>query len=299
MLTAQTEPDLSFFFREELSREETWSIFTLFGNSMKTAAFLLLAFCSVATAFRAPVLRGAQVRWPCQRSSSPLRSSTAFAAAGNSCEPSLQKVNGQLQSADDKQLQQQKSVFQWSKHWYPVGVADSLDSGRPHAIQLLSRHLVLWYDTVEQQWRVFDDACPHRFAPLSEGRIEKDSSLQCAYHGWRFNGSGACTLIPQSPAAAAEQHAASPRACAVSYPTCVKYGIIFAWGESGRQAAVDASQHDPLSVPQLDDAELMASGRVTVQPYYARQLHIGWEAAMENFMVSSKAQSISTNHAAS
>jgi phenylpropionate dioxygenase-like ring-hydroxylating dioxygenase large terminal subunit len=248
---------------------------------MKAAAFLLLAFCSVALAFRAPVLHG--VLRPCQRSSSPVRGLKATGAAGNSCEPTLQKVDGQSQSADDQQ--QHKSVFQWSKNWYPVGVTDSLDSGRPHAIQLLGRHLVLWYDTAEQQWRVFDDACPHRFAPLSEGRIEKDSSLQCAYHGWRFNGSGACTLIPQSPAAAAEQHAASPRACTVSYPTCVKYGIIFAWGESGLQAAVDASQQEPPSVPQLDDAELMASGRVTLQPLYARQLPFGWEAFIENVVV--------------
>jgi phenylpropionate dioxygenase-like ring-hydroxylating dioxygenase large terminal subunit len=217
---------------------------------------------------------------PCQLSSSPFRGLKAAGAAANSHDPSLQQANGLSQSANEH-----KSDFQWSKHWYPVGVTDSLDSGRPHAIQLLGRHLVLWYDTAEQQWRVFDDACPHRFAPLSEGRIEKDSSLQCAYHGWRFNGSGTCKLIPQSPAAAAEQHAASPRAYAVSYPTCVKYGIIFAWGESGLQAAVDSSQQDPLSVPQLDDTELMASGRVTVQPLYARQLPFGWEAAMEKFMV--------------
>jgi nitrite reductase/ring-hydroxylating ferredoxin subunit len=258
---------------------------------MKTAALLLLACCSVALAFRAPVLHG--VRWPYQRSSLPVRGLKAAGAAASNYEPSLQKVNGQSQSADDNQ--QQQSVFQWSKHWYPVGVADSLDSGRPHAIQLLGRHLVLWYDAAEQQWRVFDDACPHRFAPLSEGRIEKDSSLQCAYHGWRFNGSGACTLIPQSPAAVAEQHAASPRACAVSYPTCVKYGMIFAWGESGLQAIVESAQHNPLSVPQLDYAELMASGRVSVQPLYARHLPFGWEAAMENFMVSSKAYSILIN----
>jgi phenylpropionate dioxygenase-like ring-hydroxylating dioxygenase large terminal subunit len=249
---------------------------------MKAAAFLLLAYCSVALAFHAPFLR--RVRWPCQRLSSPGRSLKAAGAAASSHEPSLQQANGLTTSTNEH-----KSVFQWNKHWYAVGAADSLDSGRPHAIQLLGRHLVLWHDTAEQQWRVFDDACPHRFAPLSEGRIEKDSSLQCAYHGWRFNGSGACTLIPQSPAAVAEQHAASPRACAVSYPTCVKYGIIFAWGESGLQAAVDASQQSPPSVPQLDDVELMASGRVTVQPLYARQLPFGWEAAVENFMVS-------TNH---
>jgi phenylpropionate dioxygenase-like ring-hydroxylating dioxygenase large terminal subunit len=243
---------------------------------MKAAAFLLLAYCSVALAFHAPLHQ------KLRRSSSPVRGLKATGAAANCHEPSLKQGIGWSQSADDIQ---HKSVFQWTKHWYAVGVADSLDSGRPHAIQLLGRHLVLWYDKAEQQWRVFDDACPHRFAPLSEGRIEKDSSLQCAYHGWRFNGSGACTLIPQSPAAVAEQHAASPRACAVSYPTCVKYGIIFAWGESGLQAAVDASQQSPPSVPQLDDAELMASGRVTVQPLYTRQLPFGWEAFIENVVV--------------
>jgi phenylpropionate dioxygenase-like ring-hydroxylating dioxygenase large terminal subunit len=247
---------------------------------MKAAAFLLALYCSVALAFHAPVLhRG---HWPCQRPSSIVRGLKAVGDVANNHKSSLQKAEGLTQSSDIEK----KSVFQWTKHWCPVGVADSLDSGRPHAIQLFGRHLVLWYDTAEQQWRIFKDACPHRFAPLSEGRIEKDGSLQCAYHGWRFNGSGACTAIPQSPAAVAEQHAASPRACAVSYPTCVKYGIIFAWGESGLQAAVDASQQDPLNVPQLDDAELVASGRVTVQPLYARQLPFGWEAAMENFVVS-------------
>ena len=45
---------------------------------------------------------------------------------------------------------------------------------------------------------VFDDACPHRLAPLSDGRIDKWGRLQCAYHGWCFNGSGHCKLIPQA-----------------------------------------------------------------------------------------------------
>jgi nitrite reductase/ring-hydroxylating ferredoxin subunit len=190
---------------------------------MKAGALLLTFYCSAALALHAPVPH--RVRWPCQRSSLLVRGLKAIGDVANNHESSLQKAEGLAQSSDKEQ---QKSVFQWTKHWYAVGVADSLDSGRPHPIQLLGKHLMLWYDTAEQQWRVFDDACPHRFAPLSEGRVERDGSLQCAYHGWRFNGSGACTAIPQSPAAVAEQHAASPRACAVSYPTCVKYGIIFA-----------------------------------------------------------------------
>jgi nitrite reductase/ring-hydroxylating ferredoxin subunit len=41
--------------------------------------------------------------------------------------------------------------------------------------------------------------CSHffRLAPLSEGRIESDGTLQCSYHGWRFNSEGKCTEIPQ------------------------------------------------------------------------------------------------------
>jgi phenylpropionate dioxygenase-like ring-hydroxylating dioxygenase large terminal subunit len=34
------------------------------------------------------------------------------------------------------------------------------------------------------------DRCPHRFAPLSAGRVRSDGRLQCAYHGWHFDGEG-------------------------------------------------------------------------------------------------------------
>jgi phenylpropionate dioxygenase-like ring-hydroxylating dioxygenase large terminal subunit len=39
------------------------------------------------------------------------------------------------------------------------------------------------------------DRCPHRFAPLSLGRIVEDT-LECPYHGWRFDGGGRCRAMP-------------------------------------------------------------------------------------------------------
>ena len=39
------------------------------------------------------------------------------------------------------------------------------------------------------------DRCPHRNVPLSLGRL-RDGLLECAYHGWRFDGTGACRAIP-------------------------------------------------------------------------------------------------------
>ncbi|WP_434043630.1 MULTISPECIES: Rieske 2Fe-2S domain-containing protein [Sorangium] len=42
------------------------------------------------------------------------------------------------------------------------------------------------------------DACPHRLAPLSQGRVRPDGRLECPYHGWHFDaeGRGACPSQP-------------------------------------------------------------------------------------------------------
>jgi len=49
------------------------------------------------------------------------------------------------------------------------------------------------------EWNVFEDACPHRLAALSEGRIDENTgNLMCTYHGWTFDSAGKCTNIPQS-----------------------------------------------------------------------------------------------------
>lgn len=39
------------------------------------------------------------------------------------------------------------------------------------------------------------DRCPHRFAPLSKGRVI-DGTVECRYHGLRFDGHGKCVHVP-------------------------------------------------------------------------------------------------------
>ena len=41
------------------------------------------------------------------------------------------------------------------------------------------------------------DRCPHRFVPLSLGKIE-DGVIHCAYHGLRFGLDGACVFNPHA-----------------------------------------------------------------------------------------------------
>ncbi len=48
-------------------------------------------------------------------------------------------------------------------------------------VDLLGKSLVVWADS-KGAWHCFEDVCPHRLAPLSEGRVEGDS-LMCSYHG--------------------------------------------------------------------------------------------------------------------
>ena len=45
-----------------------------------------------------------------------------------------------------------------------------------YLLQLLGKDLVVWRNN-EGRWSCFDDRCPHRAAPLMEGKVEKDGTL--------------------------------------------------------------------------------------------------------------------------
>ena len=51
--------------------------------------------------------------------------------------------------------------------------------------------------------------------PLSEGRVH-DGTLECAYHGWEFDGSGKPVVIPQVKSTV-QQPAATQQ---TNQPTC-------------------------------------------------------------------------------
>ena len=97
------------------------------------------------------------------------------------------------------QSHSQEEKFNWLLQWYPVMPVCDLDKRIPLAKKVIGLDVVVWWDRNENAWKVFDDMCPHRLAPLSEGRIDQWGRLQCVYHGWCFNGSGDCKFIPQAP----------------------------------------------------------------------------------------------------
>jgi len=117
--------------------------------------------------------------------------------------------------------------FDPKEAWYPLHYVEYLDKSKPTPFTLLGKDLVIWWDSTASSWRVFEDKCPHRLAPLSEGRIAEDGFLECPYHGWAFSGEGQCDRIPQQVEDLAAQ--ASNRACVTSLPTSERQGLLFAY----------------------------------------------------------------------
>ena len=80
------------------------------------------------------------------------------------------------------------------KYWYPILQSEELPADKPVAVKVLGHTLAAWRDANGRPC-VVRDRCPHRSIKLSVGRV-LDGELQCVLHGLRFNGKGACTLIP-------------------------------------------------------------------------------------------------------
>lgn len=171
--------------------------------------------------------------------------------------------------------------FDWARQWYPVAVAADLQAGRPHAVTLLGRELVLWREEgSEGSWHCFEDICPHRLAPLSEGRLEKSRedgnvTLQCAYHGWRFEGDGACVEIPTSQGGG---ECGDCRSRAKSFPVKVEQDLLWVWADDSPSAHVESAATDAALVEQLNDDRFIG-----IAPY-VRDVAYGYDTLVENVL---------------
>ncbi|KAL5765300.1 hypothetical protein ACOSQ2_017894 [Xanthoceras sorbifolium] len=142
--------------------------------------------------------------------------------------------------------------FDWFSEWYPVMPVCELDERVPHGKKVLGLDIVVWWDKNENAWKVFDDACPHRLAPLSDGRIDKLGRLQCAYHGWCFNGAGDCKLIPQAPPDGPQVHTFK-KACARAYPSIVQHEMVWFWPNTDPEYKDIITKKKPPFIPEMDD----------------------------------------------
>jgi len=80
--------------------------------------------------------------------------------------------------------------------WYPIQFTSKLLPDVLEPIELFGETWVLFRDA-EGKASCIRDECAHRACPLSLGSIS-EGRVTCAYHGWEFNGAGACEKMPST-----------------------------------------------------------------------------------------------------
>jgi len=179
---------------------------------------------------------------------------------------------------------------QFPRTWVPLASSGELNPDRPTPVSFLGQKYVVYKGNnngandanAGNNWVVVDDACPHRLAPLSEGRIDTNDEsgerlLQCAYHGWSFDDSGKCQDIPQIKEETKERVFQNPKCHVKSYSTVVEKGIVWAW--LWKEDSIELTMKDPSITP-----EVMMKGIATDISTYTRDLPYGWDTLTENLI---------------
>jgi phenylpropionate dioxygenase-like ring-hydroxylating dioxygenase large terminal subunit len=128
--------------------------------------------------------------------------------------------------------------------WHPVAAGAKIIVGALEPVRLLDRELVLWRGS-DGQVHAWQDRCPHRGTRLSMGRIESDHVI-CAYHGWRFAGSGRCVQFPALPGLTPPA-----TACARSYRVEERYGLIWVCVGNPNRAIPPFPEHGDANLRKL------------------------------------------------
>ncbi len=136
-------------------------------------------------------------------------------------------------------------VAAWDHEVTAKGILARTVAGRPLAL----------YRTGDGRPVALADACWHRLAPLSQGKLIGNDELQCPYHGLRFNSAGRCTDMPA-------QETINPSAMVASFPIVERYRYIWVWlGEP--------TLADPSTIPdmhQMDSDDWAGDGETIYAP---------------------------------
>nr|MDT0667440.1 Rieske (2Fe-2S) protein [Micromonospora sp. DSM 115978] len=108
--------------------------------------------------------------------------------------------------------------------WFIVSTSEDLLPGETKALYLFGKDLVLFRAETGEP-RLLDAHCPHLGAHLAVGGKVVGDSIQCPFHGWRFDGgSGTCVEVPYD-----DVEYIPKRATARAYPTVERNKMIWAW----------------------------------------------------------------------
>ena len=127
------------------------------------------------------------------------------------------------------------------RYWHPIGAVSEMTDRWTKRVRLLGEDLVLFRDR-HGAFGLVGEFCPHRRASLFYG-IPSVDGLRCPYHGWKFDGTGACIEQPNEP----EGSGFKEKIKHAGYPVESRGGLLWAY-----LGPLPAPVVPPL--PGLDDA---------------------------------------------
>ena len=135
--------------------------------------------------------------------------------------------------------------------WFPVAAGRDLAAGEVQRLRCFGRELVL-FRTESGQARVLDAYCPHLGAHLAIGGQVEGERIRCPFHGWQFDGDGACREIPYA-------RRIPPSVRTRAYPSFESNGFVWAW--------YDPDERDPFydipTIPQVESPDWVETFRKT------------------------------------
>lgn len=98
--------------------------------------------------------------------------------------------------------------------WYVAALSRDLRKDRVVAAEILGEWVAVFRDETGKAVAL-EDRCLHRSARLSAGKVN-EGRLQCAYHGWTYDGAGRVVFVPSE----GPESSKSSRRCARTYEVC-------------------------------------------------------------------------------
>ncbi len=114
--------------------------------------------------------------------------------------------------------------------WYAILESNEIKKGKIIGVTRMGEKLVVWRNA-KGELSVMADKCPHRGVALSVGKLTGDC-IQCPFHGFEFDTTGACKLVPANG-----RDAEPPRALHVrSYPVREEHNFVYIWWGEPRES---------------------------------------------------------------
>ena len=106
------------------------------------------------------------------------------------------------------------------RYWHVVARSGAVTT-EPVGVRLLGENLVVWR-AADGGIGALADRCAHRESPLSPGKV-KAGCIECPYHGWQYDASGGCVLVPSSGVGAP----IPPKARVPAVNATERYGLVW------------------------------------------------------------------------